>query len=1207
MKSVLKALGSAIGILVIVALILSVCLWWFGPLLGFGDARPLETVMGRVIAIGVVWILTLVAILLIMNSSQRREEQLVKEVSAPETAGMDGDDELVTAELEEMGDKLRSALKRLRKSSTREQNLTQMPWYMIIGPPGAGKTTAISSSGLQFPLADDDEVGALSGVGGTRNCDWWLTNEAVLLDTAGRYTTQDSEAEADQAAWLGFLKMLRRNRPRQAINGAIIAISLSDLANQDEATQEAHAAAIRKRLHELRDTLRVTFPVYILFTKADLIAGFAEFFEGLSKEERAQVWGATFDLPQGKRAPSPIESFGAEFDALVQRLNEQMIARMEREIDPERRSLIAGFPAQVASIKPVAEAFLSEVFRENVYQMRAIPRGVYFTSGTQEGTPIDRLMMGMSRTFGIGRQAIGSGRGSGRSYFLTNLFSNVMFPEAGLVSNDDRVERRYRWTRRAAFAAVGIVSVAIGGFWVRSYMGNAVLAEQTEARIQQYVQAASVIPGSPIADSDLPLVLPALNLLENVPGTDPGSEAPQALQWGLYQGDSLANESAQAYRAALNQHYLPRLILRLEERMQSNVNSPEYLYDALKVYLMLGLAAPRIEADAIKEWFATEWELSYPGAAREADRLAMARHLDALLSQPMKEIILNQDLVIQVQDVLSRLPMATRVYNGIINSAAAKSVPDWRLTDVGGPSLNRAIVRSSGKAMNEGIPGIFTREGFHGVFLPEAVEVASRVQGESWILGASAAETQSDAALIRLSRDVLDLYYEDYVRIYNEMMADVNIIPLTSLEQAVEVTNILSGPTSPLAYIITAMADETQLSVNPIPQEDEADAGATGAAPKAPKVKGVNPGLLGAAGNLAKRRFLSTESRVFLEAVQSTRGLGPDGLPPPPGSYVDNEFAWLQAVAVAPDGQPSQLDQLLAALGDVYRDLNRLVFTGGVGNPAESSNAVLQFRQVAGRLPEPMQRWGSQIAVGSSGIATQGTRAGIDARWQSDVLPVCKRVTENTYPFNRRSRTDSPLPDFTRLFSPGGLIDAFFEDVLKPHVDMSTQPWSWRTTGGADLGISQEVLTQIQHAAAIRDAFFPLGPQPQVAFQMTPYSLDPNAREVILEVHGQPLTFSQRDGAPRPTQMLWPGSSPFAQVTFERPKRNSENVLNRDGPWAIFRLMDAAELRRTNAQDRKRVIFTVGGRIAIFDMQSSAALNPFTLGSLSAFRCPSSF
>ena len=670
MGKVLRALGSAIGITIIVTVILSLCLWFLGGFLGFGEARPFDSVLGRLVGLAVLWLFALILILIFLIRGKKKDEQLTEEIvtaAQPEMVGEE--DEVVTAELGEMRDKLRQALTLLRKSKFGRKHLYELPWYVIVGPPGAGKTTAIVNSGLQFPLADEMGKSAVGGVGGTRNCDWWFTDDAVLVDTAGRYSTQESDAEADNAAWLGFLKLLKKHRKRQPINGAIIAISLSDLSMQDETTQKAHANALRRRLQELREQLGVRFPVYILFTKADLIAGFTEFFENLGKESREQVWGFTLPMLKGREEASPIQAFDEEFSLLLERLNMQSPDRMETENDPQRRSLIAGFPQQLASVRPVAREFLTQLFQENRYDHRQMLRGVYFTSGTQEGTPIDRLMMGMARTFGIGRQAIGSGRGTGRSYFLTRLFEGVVFPEAGLVSADDKVERRYRWTKRAALAATVLVAVGMGALWTRSYLGNRAMADAAAQQIATYEDISATIPGNPVADSDVPMVVPALNTLRDL-AADPALQAgvdPGELGWGLYQGRVIANGASQAYRKGLNQHFLPRLLLRLEDQMQGNVNNPSLLYEALKVYLILGLIGP-MDTDLVKEWMEVDWALAYPGPAREELRTDLSSHLDALLNAPMQRIDLNNDLVEHVQGILTQMPQAQRVYNGIINS-----------------------------------------------------------------------------------------------------------------------------------------------------------------------------------------------------------------------------------------------------------------------------------------------------------------------------------------------------------------------------------------------------------------------------------------------------------------------------------------------------------------------------------------------------------
>jgi type VI secretion system protein ImpL len=111
----------------------------------------------------------------------------------------------------------------LRESKfNKNQNIYELPWYIFIGPPGTGKTTAIHHSGLQYPLRKKMGVDMIKGVGGTRNCDWWFTDKAILIDTAGRYVTQDSHVERDGRAWIGFLELLKKWRPQRPINGVII-------------------------------------------------------------------------------------------------------------------------------------------------------------------------------------------------------------------------------------------------------------------------------------------------------------------------------------------------------------------------------------------------------------------------------------------------------------------------------------------------------------------------------------------------------------------------------------------------------------------------------------------------------------------------------------------------------------------------------------------------------------------------------------------------------------------------------------------------------------------------------------------------------------------------------------------------------------------------------------------------------------------------
>ncbi len=1169
---------------------LAALLWFFGDMISWGDSRPFEDPMTRIkwiIGMFVVW---LIIVLLIVIIRWRRNRKMTDAIVTSTSDPDEGD--AVSAEVEEMKAKLKVALTSLRKSKLGSRSLYELPWYIMIGPPGAGKTTAIVNSGLKFPLLEEGGEASIGGVGGTRNCDWWFTDNAVMIDTAGRYTTQESDADADNRGWLGFLALLKKYRKRQPINGAIIAISLSDLSMTDEVTQAAHAKAVRRRLHELRDKLGVRYPVYILFTKADLIAGFVEFFDNLGKDAREQVWGFTLPLDRSKGNVSPIATFDDEFSHLLTQLNAQSLERMSVEVDHQRRSLIAGFPGQVASVRQVARDFLVEVFQDNRFEHRHMLRGVYFASGTQEGTPIDRLMMGMARTFGLGRQAIGSGRGTGRSFFLTRLFENVIFKEAGLVSADDKVERRYKWIRRGAFTATILVALGMGGLWTRSFLGNKAMIAQASEMLDAYQIAIAPVPQSPIGDSDIISTLPALTVLRTLPANpsavpeDEDVEVPGELTWGLYQGRVIGSNAAMSYRAGLNQNYLPRLLLRLESQIQSSMNEPEVLYEALKVYLMLGQQGP-LNREMVKEWLNNDWNVAFPGPAYDQTRADLNAHLDVLISQPMVAVSLNGPLVEQAQEILSKTPMAERIYASIINSPDALALPEWRISDIAGPAAPRVLVRSSGKPLNDGIPGVYTYVGFNELFLVEALTVANRIQSEAWVLGTDNIEDQSDVAMLAVTRDVLDLYYNDYIAYYEGVLADVDIVTMESAPHAAEVTNVLSGPTSPILNLLTAVSEETRLTENrSIVGSENLQAGAE------------------TVGRLEIKSLLSVQGQVLLQALMQP--IPGQSAPIPPGGVVEQRFQWLADLVFRPEGQPSQLDGIIQILLDVNRQIALIGFNGTAtltDNPED--DPVFQLNLVASRISDgPLQRWSTQIAAGASGVSATGARAQINAKWSSTILPVCEQSLTDRYPFNRRAKEEVGMADFTRVFAPGGLLDVFFNENLAKFVDTSTRPWTFKKVNNVDLGINDAVLEQFQIAAEIRAAFFPEGPAPKVAFGMTPEALEPAATSMTLEIDGTAVAFQQGTN-PSPSGVTWPGAVGFARLVIEPPAEGIENELRRDGPWSWMRMLDAAEVRA--AGTGHRVIFKVGGRLAMFLMQSQSAVNPFGLAALSKFSCPKTF
>ena len=101
----------------------------------------------------------------------------------------------------------------------RDLGLNELPWYLIIGPPGHGKTTLIRGAGIDFAGFETEADYEDS----TKNCGWFISDKAIIVDTAGRYTAGD-QADASKGEWEKLLTLIKESRPDRPINGIILAI-----------------------------------------------------------------------------------------------------------------------------------------------------------------------------------------------------------------------------------------------------------------------------------------------------------------------------------------------------------------------------------------------------------------------------------------------------------------------------------------------------------------------------------------------------------------------------------------------------------------------------------------------------------------------------------------------------------------------------------------------------------------------------------------------------------------------------------------------------------------------------------------------------------------------------------------------------------------------------------------------------------------------
>lgn len=1081
--------------------------WFFGPLLG-----PLEPDWARAAVILVMLLAWGGGNWLIGARARARDDALSQGVVSGDAEG----------EMAAVEDKISTALALLKKARGTRGALTEQPWYVIIGPPGSGKTTALLNAGLEFPLAEQMGKGAVAGVGGTRLCEWWFTEHAVMIDTAGRYTTQDSDADVDRAGWDKFLDMLKRTRPKQPLNGVIVAIALSDIAQATRRERETHAKAIRARVGELEARLGLRLPVYALFTKVDLLAGFMEFFEDLDRDGRAQVWGVTFPHA-GKEEPAA--RFQEEFRALLERVHRRMLDRLKSEANPERRAAIAGFPTQVASLEAPLGEFVQAAFGPGEGTVPQL-RGVYLNSATQEGTPIDRLTGAIARAFGLSPQRQARLRPQeGRTFFLTSLLRDVVFNEAMLVAGGTKKDRGALWLGIAAAVAL-LAILGTGGFLWRAHVAGQRAIEAGAAALASYEQAATGLKLDPVDDADLPALLPLLD--RAAAAIPPGAPDEGGL---LSQDGKIAAGLRGVYRHALERALFPRLIWRLEAQLRGNLANPELLYEATRVYLMLTSDGP-IDRDLLREWMTQDWQQTWPGLDNGPLRKALAVHLDALLAEPLPAIVADGALVTAARETFDKVTLAQRVYGRVRPSQTAQALPVWKPGEALGAAGSVIFMRGSGKSLDEGVPGFYSGEGFEKVLLPALSAAARQTASEGWVIGRKIELDPQGPGMRALEQEVIGLYLADFQRQWDGMIADLTLVPLRSLTQAAQDLYILASEHSPMRALVASMAKQLAL-----------------------------PGAAAAA--------------------------------------VDARYKPLRDMA------GTALDRQLRTLGDLQQQLARLAAAGFRTGPQPTIGAddpAVILRTEAQRLPQPVARWLDMASA--SGLALRGgdPKLQVVAAYNAPEGPAaaCQAVTAGKFPFVAGAREEASVEQFARLFAPGGILDGYFNILLRPYIDMRTTPWKALVPEGGTAPVTAADVAQFQRAAQIRDMFFADGRTvPHVRLDVAPVSIDARAQRVTLDLAGAVVTFAKGE-PPRAVEVSWPGGTAPARLAFEPPA--SGPAWTEQGPWAVLRLI--ARGRAQGAPEKQALAFQAGERQAVFEFRS-AAKSPLALSVLQAFRCPS--
>jgi len=760
----LRALTSAfikeggIGLAVIVLLMLMVFIG--------GDYFELEPRLSQALMAGIVFAgLAIYAARRIMARRQARKlTSKFMELAAEDADATLGERK---AKQQEIASLLREGVAALRLSEQGEQAITQLPWYLVIGPANAGKSMLLETSGQNFATLGRVRK-PVSEAGTTRDLDWWVSSQGVFLDVPGRYISD----AGSPFEWPAFVSALRQTRAQAPVSGVLVVIPLPEILALKNDELEPWAKNIRDRLDELSSQCRWVFPVYVVFSKCDCVKGFDAAFSNLAEEGRRQAFGATlpFAVDENRNYRT---IFHDECNRLSEPLRLQVLASLAQDLPGAAKEGMALFPRQFFLAQRRMGEVLGPVFRPNPFIETGLLRGFYFTSATQGGPLHDLVSERVEQLPAPAEKA---------AFFVSQIFADVLPPDRYLARLSFKESRRRRALTTLLAAASLLLALMVSA-------GMALAFSERRQNIVALAQARAL--QDPFARMDA--LREALQQAE-------ANRSPVTRLF-VFNGDPegrAVGETRQEYHQALRARviqpaadFLAEEIHRLRDQRVRSIADYDRM---LAAFVALRALAGRgdLKAEALRP----ELERALAALAPEAAmREVLFRQSDYLLARPAE----LASCLARVDSGL--LEVVDRELRGALwIEAAFADVMREAPADL--PALNlQDLVASPGRsclALGQAVPGIYTQRGYDTYVAPAMASRAQEIARRYAALGENKPAWSIEASLT-------DYYADAYARAWDDAQASFTVADFASLSDCAQGLKSLTGPDSAMRELMVSL------------------------------------------------------------------------------------------------------------------------------------------------------------------------------------------------------------------------------------------------------------------------------------------------------------------------------------------------------------------------------------------------------------------
>ncbi len=1168
---------SAIPVLIALLVILVlVGIWLFGPKLELFEIKPLASIAMR-------WVASLVVILLVAlvwGIKQFRNLSKMRELEEQEKRYQESPLQKIVDRQE---DEFNQILEGMQSSLGVTNYLYKLPWYLVMGVETAGKTSLINRSQQSFALT----AALKANMGQRKNpygIDWWIGDESVIMDPDGEILTQASvtqeNGDVKKALWDHFIQWLVENRSRRPLNGAIIVLDLEQLSTGTVSSRKAYANVIRSRLRELMEKLSTRFPIYVVLSKMDLLSGFDLFFKHMSKTQREEAMGFTFSMDSVHNYDSWMDEFEQQYTQMLSRMNKMLPKQLEQCKNTQERTNLYSFVRQLSGLSEVIQHFLKEALESDKFSTSALVRGVYFTSVYQQGVPSDSFINNAAKRYNLPEQINRAQHAEQSSmYFSGGLFRTVIYPEAGIAGDNFKVARHKRNVLVLSTVVCSIASIMLVLTWHNYYGKNKRAADGVLAKAGEYIEQHIDYKIDP---SGRNLIKP-LNLIREAT-LEFGfyrDRSTFVADSGLYQGHAIGPQVEQAYLDLLSSRYLPALMQGIVQDMKAQDAGSNEKLMVLRVLRMISDREGRLDA-TVEEYMAQRWQREFNTQGKVQDELM--GHLEYAMEhtniaderrQGESKIIAAvspfDNEISRAQADLAKLPLENRIYRNMTHTAAQELSAALDVKAQIGPVYdivfqNRSMAWGEGAERPNFIQSIYTKEGFINYFLPGTEKVTKLAIIDNWVLGKVEKVNFSEADKKYFRGKLVDQYVADYVRSWRRAMNNIEVQSFDDINHAVLILRNVTDSQQPLQRIIKLLKTNTALF---------------------PKLE----------ADSEEARELALKTPQYALAAR-----------------IDKQFSELVGLTEVQDDQPAYLDEVMAEIINLYNYTKAIQDAPDIGKASLEAakkrltlndiDPIFSLQRIASGLPKPMDLIVGKLASQTWNVILKRAVKEVEKRWYEEVYSDFEEQFAGRYPFDNSSNLDVSLIDFERFFAPDGKLSVFYKDNMKIFLEDHLEELNSIGGTGEQL-IRSDVLEQLAAAWRIQEAFFDRKGNLSVQFSVQPMRLSSNKRRSVINIDGQIIDFSH--GASREISMVWPNSLregnrsklTLVPLAYNRSPRS----IQRTGPWAFFRLIEAGQLSGSGSTN-VQLNFSIDRGQVSYKLLAESNNNPFTQSLFKDFSLP---